>query len=248
MEYDLIISLGANCSSSANLRRRGLRRCSFPLDWLYIVDDRPLVWLAEHLKDGLRDFCLRENLVRITPQDAEWSAADSRKFKYIDTESGYRFVHLFRRPVEESGEYDRVIPVFRKRIARMLELIGRSHTVLLLLATGKPIRDDVLLMVKSAFEARYPGVRFDLRFLKFEDALFNEVRCSERSPASGILVTEFPRAINEYDFSQTNFEWSFLDDIRLTARVVRPGVREKLEAWARDAVRWIRRLRNGRLL
>lgn len=247
-EYDLVVSLGANCSSAANMRRRGLRRCSLPLDWVYVMDERPLLWLAEHLPDHLRDFCRKENLVRITPDHPEWSATDARKFKYIDTGSGYRFVHLFRRPVETSDEYEKVMPVLRRRIERMFELIGRSQRVLLLLATGKPIGDAALEAVKAAFERLYPDVAFDLEFLKFEEAEFNAVKIVERAPARGIHIMEVPRAINEYDFSVTNFEWSFLDDIALTSRVVRPGLKESLVLSAKRLLRWLRRAKNGRMV
>jgi len=245
--YDLIVSLGANCSAAANLRRRGLRRCSFPFDWLYVMDEGPLDWLSAHLQDGLRDFCRKENLVRITPENSEWSAADIRKFKYIDTESGYRFVHLFRRPIEDTDEYERVMPILRKRIARMYELIGKSRRVLLLLATGKPLDDAALMRVKAAFERQFPATAFSVEFLKFEDAAFNAVKSTERSPADGIHVVEVARAINEYDFSVTNFEWSFLDDMALTAHTIGPGLRERLVQCAKGVVQWVRRVRNGRM-
>lgn len=246
-EYDLVVSLGANCSAAGNMKRRGLRRCSLPFDWLYMVDERPLFWLAEHLQDGLRDFCRKENLVRITPENPEWSATDAKKFKYIDTESGYRFVHLFRQPVETSDEYERVIPILRKRIARMYELVGRAQNVLLLLATGKPLGDAALKTVREAFAHRFPQTSFDLEFLKFEDAIFNEVKAVEHSPEEGIHVREITRAVNEYDFSLTNFEWSFLDGVRLTSRVVSPGILETCKALAKRMVRWFRKVRNGRL-
>lgn len=247
-EYDLVLSLGANCSAAGNMKRRGLRRCSFPFDWLYMMDDRPLFWLAEHLGDGLRDLCRKENLVRITPEDAEWSAADARKFKYIDTESGYRFVHLFRRPIETSDEYEKVIGVLRRRVARMFEAVGRSQRVLLLLATGRPLSDEALKKVKAAFERLYPNVCFDMEFLKFEETAFNRVKSVERVPAKGIHVVELSRAINEYDFSLTNFEWSFLDDIRLTSRALRPSLKESLLQVAKGLMRWFREVKNGRMV
>jgi len=82
-EYDLIVSLGANCSAAANMKRRGLRRCSLPFDWLHVAEDGPLPWLAEHLQDGLSGFCLKENLVRITPDHPEWSATDARNGRMV---------------------------------------------------------------------------------------------------------------------------------------------------------------------
>jgi len=247
-EYDLIVSLGANCSAAANMKRRGLRRCSLPFDWLYVTDDRPLLWLSEHLQDGLRGFCLKENLVRITPEHPEWSATDARKFKYIDTGTGYRFIHLFRRPIEGTDEYECVLPVLRKRIDRMYELVGKSQRVLLLLATGKQLGDGALRKVKEAFERRFPHTSFTMEFLKFDDAPFNEVKSSERSPAEGIRIVEVPRAINEYDFSVTNFEWSFLDEMALSERVVRPGLWARLVGCGRRFIRWLRKVWSGRMV
>ena len=43
--YDLIVSLGANCSAAHNLRYRNMRPFSLPLDWVYIENDKPIKWL-----------------------------------------------------------------------------------------------------------------------------------------------------------------------------------------------------------
>lgn len=93
--YDLIVSLGGNCSAAAQLNMRGLRQEALPFDWVYVVDERPFIWLAEHVGDRWRDLCLKENLQEITPGHAEWSAEHADRVQYVDRESGYRFVNHF---------------------------------------------------------------------------------------------------------------------------------------------------------
>lgn len=59
-EYDLIVSLGANCSVAHNLRFRGLRPVSLPFDWCYFVDDVSIHFWIDEVGHGFPGLLKRE--------------------------------------------------------------------------------------------------------------------------------------------------------------------------------------------
>ena len=120
--YDLVVSLGANCSAAAQLRIRGLRHVALPFDWLYVVDERPFVWLADHVSDNWSGLCLKENLSEITPDHPEWNSEHLDRVKYVDAESGYRLVNHFNVSIDNVEEYLRVYGTLRRRIERLVSI------------------------------------------------------------------------------------------------------------------------------
>lgn len=206
--YDLIVSLGGNCSAAAQLRIRGLRHMALPFDWLYIVDERPLIWLADHVADNWELLCLKENLMEITPDHSEWTDEHLDCAKYVDVESGYRFINHFKASADFEEEYLRVCETLRRRIERLVS-ICRHGRVLFLLATEIRVSDAVLERVLSAFGGAFPASHFELRYLHFGSDEWMERDCG------AVHIVEIGRRQNRYDFVKTNFEWAFLDDVRV---------------------------------
>ena len=89
-KYDLIASLGANCSVAYELKRRFLRSFSLPFDWLLIDDSRTFAYLARAFRNRFDDFMLKENLV-------ELECGDGKYVPYYDKCSGCKFLHFFQR-------------------------------------------------------------------------------------------------------------------------------------------------------
>ena len=56
--YDLVCSLGGNCTVAHNLFYRNKRYFSLPFDWLYMENETPVFKLAECFKNDFKDFCL----------------------------------------------------------------------------------------------------------------------------------------------------------------------------------------------
>lgn len=208
--YDLVVSLGANCSAAAQLRIRGLRHVALPFDWLYVVDERPFVWLADHVSDNWAALCLKENLSEITPDHPEWNSEHLDRVKYVDSESGYRFVNHFNASVDHEEEYLRVYGTLRRRIERLVSICqGGGGHILFLLATEVRVSEATLAHVLSAFERRFPTTHFSLRYLHFGTGQYGE--CD----SGAVHISEIGRRQNRYDFVKTNFEWVFLDEIRV---------------------------------
>lgn len=217
--YDLAVSLGANCSAAHNLLVRGLRPFSLPFDWLYIVDERPIAYLAKGFGNRFADFCLKENLKEIRPGDPEYAAAHPDRVQYADEATGFRFVNHFNRSAEDPAEYARVRDMLSRRIDRLYEAFSSGSRFLLLLATHVDVSEDVLRAVLDALGKEFPGKSFDIEYLHFGQ------------PEESVVVRDclrirnVRRPQNEYDFNRTNWEWRFLDDVRV---LTRPRKRRKI--------------------
>ena len=60
--YDMIVSLGGNCYVAVQLRHRGMRPYSLPLDWTYIKGAEYVAKLPELIRTKFADFCIYENM------------------------------------------------------------------------------------------------------------------------------------------------------------------------------------------
>ena len=225
--YDLVVSLGANCTAAAQLRIRGLRHVALPFDWLYVVDERPFVWLADHVSDNWSGLCLKENLSEITPDHPEWNSEHLDRVKYVDAESGYRLVNHFNASIDNEEEYLRVYGTLRRRIERLVSICQGGGDILFLLATEVRVQEATLAHVLSAFQRRFPAAHFSLRYLHFGTG-----ESGERDSGS-IHISEIGRHQNRYDFVKTNFEWAFLDEVRVRNVVQEPSP-------PTDDIRWRR--------
>jgi hypothetical protein len=207
--YDLIISLGGNCAAAHNLHFRNMRPFSLPFDWLYIDDDKPLKYLAEGFKNNFKDFCLKENLVHF--DKISGNPEHSGKMKYKDVFTGYNFVNHFEKPIENKEEYNKVYDKLRKRIRRLFTVIDKSKKILIIVSSGKMEIDEKTIMpICKTLTEIYPLKHFDFELISFaasKDSYKQLPNCNIRT---------FVRKENLYDYTNTNFEWSFLDNIRLS--------------------------------
>lgn len=210
--YDLIVSLGGNCSAAHNLRFRGLRPCSLPFDWCYLVDDAPIRFWIDEVGCGFPNLLKRENLVEILPGDKEYSPFHADVRQYVDTMSGYRFVNHFHRTIDAPGEYEAVSDAIRRRADRLVSAFEGGGSFLLLLATSVDVSVELLKQLLGTLSARFGKSRFVLRYLHFGTGRDAE------SLDGGLVVQDIARGQNDYDFFKTNWEWHFLDDISLSGR------------------------------
>lgn len=224
--YDVVASLGANCSAAHNINLRGLRKAALPFDWTYVVDEAPYRWMAEHLEDRLEGLCRRENLEQIRPGDPEWADAHKGFLKYIDRGTGFRFVNHFRKPIEEAGAYENVSKTLQRRIDRFYRLLGAAKRVLFILATEVSVSDAVLVELRAAFSKEFPGVDFVFACIRFRDGSDGAGQVGE-----GIYRLSVRRPMNVYDLERTNFEWSFLDGVELASGKAGGAFHLSLDVW-----------------
>ena len=120
-KYDLIVSLGGNCATAIHLRERGLRMFSLPLDYVFMVDEKPIKYLCEVFRNNFENFCKKENLVEL--QGDERGDDRTGKMQYKDEYTGFRLIHHFVRPIEEPGAYEEAKEILNRRINRLLSKI-----------------------------------------------------------------------------------------------------------------------------
>lgn len=210
--YDLIVSLGANCSAAHNILIRGLRPCSLPFDWCFFVDGTPLQFWIDEAGCGFPNFLKKENLMEILPCDKNYAPSHPDVKQYLDIKSGYYFVNHFLRAIDEAGEYELVYAKLRRRIDRLSSAFEHGGTFLLLLATEVDVSEMLLSKLVKSLSTKFPKSHFDLRYLHFK-----QLHNSENDLGNGIVIENVSRAINDYDFLKTNWEWHFLDEISLSA-------------------------------
>lgn len=219
-EYDLCFSLGGNCSVAHNLKIRRLRPFSLPLDWTYMIDDRPLEWLVNSIGKHMEGFCEKCNLVEILPGHPECNNAHNGHRKYIDKLTGYRFINHFSDAVPEDRAYEDGIAVIRKRVERLFCSFERYKRFLMILGVGFPVRTVLLTELKAKLEILYPNKVFDVELVEF-----NAPDCGDMTVSPGVRARRFQRDWNTYDCEGKNYEWKFLDNV---VSAIKPKKKRKI--------------------
>ncbi len=226
MTHTLVVSLGGNCAVAHNLRFREKRPYSLPFDWVYLVDDRPIRFWIDEVGRGFPDLLRRENLIEMHPGDKEYAPAHADVKQYIDTASGYRFVNHFKESVEVPGAYETVSASVRKRVERLLSAFSQGGDFLLVLATQVDVSVDLLKRLVAVLSARFPKARFTLRYMHFGQQS-DEIQTEDQ----GVVVQQVRRMMNDYDCRKTNWEWRFLDDIKVSECQKRRRCKVSFDVW-----------------
>lgn len=105
MNYKHYISLGYFCSVAMELERIGLRSASYPFDWLVTPRMSNVMEMIEtHFEGFLEENCLR--------------LKDGSDKIYINSQTGFSFVHDFEAKKSLSEQIDGVRQKFERRIER----------------------------------------------------------------------------------------------------------------------------------
>ena len=209
-EYDLIVSLGGNCSVAQQARHRGLRNCSLPLDWAFMPDEKPLRILPDLLATRFEQFCRYENMEEIASPPEERGHI---KCKLKDRYSGYHLIYNFTAPFSDRTIYERDLAVLRRRVDRMYDLAGNAKKVLFAITTVFEFDTALLEPIYTALLKTFPGVSIKLVVMQFSSGT-----CEEFDLMDGkIHVTKLERAWNHvYDTQLTAPDWSWLDCLSIS--------------------------------
>ena len=120
-KYDLICSLGGNCSAAHNLKIRGLRNFSLPFDWCYIKNEKPIEYLTEGFENGFKNFLLKKNLEEL--KGNEYNEAHISCAQYKDSYTGYYFVNHFRK-FERLKKFHRICLAYTWQKTRDISKMG----------------------------------------------------------------------------------------------------------------------------
>lgn len=207
-EYDLICSLGANCSVSSELKRRGLRQVALPFDWTWFNSERSVNSLAEGFQTCFANFMQIEKLRKL--ENDEYSSWHSDRYQYEDLNTGFRYFNHFYRTENEDAEKLRVIELFRKRCKRFDYFLKNSKKVLLILSVICDIDTDCVKNLYRVVQELYPNCEINIHFQAF-DCEKDEIQTFDN-----LIVIKYKRKENVYDYTNTNWEWRFLDKLKLS--------------------------------
>lgn len=187
-DYDLIFGIGQTCGCTQSLRRAGLQHLSFPGDWT-----APL-WknsnFPPHFDHDLRErvdvLCEdRGNFFDPKALIPQGAISNTGKAVYINTSTHYIFNHDFPVGCRLANELPKVVEKYRRRRARLFELIRSSRRVLAVRmdAPGDkhPTSIDDCRYARRRLNERFAPARIDLLLFSydpkrpFEQRTFEEV-------------------------------------------------------------------------
>ena len=236
-EYDFIVSLGGNCGVAGQLRHRGLRTCSFPLDWTLMTDVRPVRYLPHGLKSRFSDFCLCENMVEFEPPANEYG---KMKYRLEDSLTGFRFIHHFTAPPSNEVAFKKSRAVLQRRIDRFYEIITKAKHVLFILETSFPYDFSLLDELYRALIEVFPNTKVELVAMQF-----SAKTCQIADLQDGnVHVLTSERFFNiVYDTQLTAHEWCFMDQLSLHGKLSPYEMRKKqlLTKWKYKLWMWLGR-------
>lgn len=211
-KYDFVASLGGNCSVASQLKHRGKRAFSLPLDWTLMCDERPVLWLPDGLRTHFNGFCLRENLIQYEPPIMEKGL---RTYHYLDQATGFRFIHHFHDPVEDDAAYRKVKAVMDRRIDRFYKCASEAARSLFILETAFPYDAGRAKDIYHALRETFPGKEREIDLVIMQ---FRAGRCFEDILEDGhLLFAQYERPINiVYDNQFTAPEWMWMDALRVS--------------------------------
>jgi hypothetical protein len=215
--YDLIVSLGGNCSAASQIKFRGLRTCSLALDWVAMFGEKPLLYLPDGLRTRFRDFCKYENMQEFDEPRMEHGRLT---YKFKDTATGFHFWHHFFAPLADREAFDRARLVLDRRLKRFYDKVAGSKNVLFVLSTPFSYDPHLAEGVVSALRDVFPDTTSELVLIQFAAPSHELVDLCD-----GALHAEtFTRAINVvYDNSLTSTEWAWMDGLSLSGSARPPS-------------------------
>ena len=189
--YDLAFGLGPACSCSQTLRKAGLQLLSFPYDWI-----GPHTDLYDRDVSRRTDQICNEFAGWFNPADFEpaGSSDQSGKDHYFNRRLQLIFLHDFIKGSSFEEAFPAVQAKYRRRIARLLELIRQSRRVLL----ARVDRPDVpcrtpteeCLYARRRLMEKFAPTVFDVVVLSHEEGRPFDQLVEER-PAEGVTRLRF---------------------------------------------------------
>ena len=196
---------GGNYVAAHNLRLRGLRLFSYPFDWTYFKEEKAIYKIADSFKNHFQNLLLKENLIElpINLSHPECVQYEEKDLKII-------WANHFHKKVTDETEYNKVTQTIKRRCLRLLEQITKSKKILFIFSTSFKVNLKPFQYLMKKLNLLYPHKNFEIMIVSFNCPK------TEKQIYRGITLYRFSREMNDYDFTKTNYEWHFLDDMELS--------------------------------
>lgn len=163
-KYDLILPFGEACHTAHTLRKLKFRTMSCPFDWMYGSNFEGRFKIILNKFEGF-----------FNKEDLEFTRIDTQCDEYINKRTQLYFNHDFPQGVDFNEYYPIVAKKYERRISRVLEILNKKSSVLLLyidLPTAKrTIEDEKIKELFSQLESVYPNAKIDLLYIKHDSNL-----------------------------------------------------------------------------
>jgi hypothetical protein len=200
--FDFICSLGGNCAAAHNLVYRNLRTEAYPFDRTYFNSDAAVYKLADGFKTNFKNYALLENFKELPVNNEH-----PDRIQYEDEYAKLVWANHFTYDTNREENYKEVKEKLNRRFKRLVDSIKQSTNILFLFSTSFKIEPDAFLNLIDTLNELYPEKKFEIKILSF-DAGSNYIYIK-----NSIEIFYYKRKIENSDFTKTNKEWDFLDDI-----------------------------------
>jgi hypothetical protein len=202
------------------MKQRGLRLASMPLDWVHGRESARYVGsVIDFIGNGFSGWC-DFDLLSPMPADMDTPrATDPLEVRAWDETHDIGFYHDFRYNIFGDGgrEYHRgILERYRRRIDRMYDVVRRSRSVFAVVVNAQgALPASEMLRLRDSIESIHPDAEVTLVAMNYEAGEDRD----EGSVGSRFLVRNMKRRQHPYDFVKTSWEWDFLEDVKLSGRV-----------------------------
>lgn len=207
--FDLMVSLGGNCSAAGQLKQRTLQTYSLPFDAFFLRDE---IDIRKMLKAFANDFNGCFNKLNLRLLTGEERGNSELKYQYQDMVSGYNIIHLFHDSKDNPDEYRRCVDILNRRLKRFYEYCETAKTICFFLTLTYEISMDLVLECYETLKERFNTKEISLVVVNFS------CERDEFIESEHIEIRKIKRPANDYDFYRSNIEWIWLEDFTLNQR------------------------------
>lgn len=198
-KYDLVLGMGYACSCAQAVRAAGLQFASFPFDWAASINSPKMSYHIDTICNDFANWFEKKDLVLLSQRDvAMWETSEADVYRNVRTD--YFFPHDFAKGADFDKAYEEVASKYRRRIARLYELLRSSKRVLLVRldspGTKLETTADDCREAQVRLRAKFPGVAFDAIYLTIDPARKFADRIEE-IVSDGVLHVAFDYACHQ---------------------------------------------------
>mgnify|MGYP002869894320 CR=1 FL=1 len=204
--FDLIASLGGNCAAAGQLKKRTMRKESLPFDYFFLRDEGDIKKFIEAFKNDFEGCFLKENL-RLLKGDER--GVSELKYQYQDMVSGYNIIHLFHDSKDNEQEYKRCKEIIDRRLKRFYNYCSSAKTICLIMSLAFELSEDIIDEMYSVIKSRFREKEIHLILTMYS------CKTDEDIKKDTLRILRHKREINDYDFSFSNYDWHWIDSLKL---------------------------------
>lgn len=183
-EYDLIVPMGLACIAASQLRFRKLRTASLPFDWLLSTGPEAAMGNVKLLESDFANFLEQKNLSICNCPGVDRTRT-SDHYAVYDKGSDRTFLHDFRKPPSDNGEFKSVKDRYNRRTARLYERIDKAKHILFVFGSERDewLPEETLVKVRDRLaeflNARENGADFSIYAFTYNAAKEETVTCCD---------------------------------------------------------------------